>query len=61
MMLDDPQGEVERDLDYDDDDDTCQACGGEGYDPDCGEDTCCCLEPWDDHPDCPECGGSGHA
>jgi hypothetical protein len=35
----------------------CYACGGEGvYGHDCGEDTCCCLEPEDNDP-CDTCRG----
>jgi hypothetical protein len=39
----------------------CGACGGEGVYHDCGEDTCCCLNPdEDDLIDCDECGGTGY-
>lgn len=31
--------------DLESDDETCQACGGDGYIHDCGEDTCCCADP----------------
>ena len=37
---------------YDDDDldDPCWNCGGEGYVlNDCFEDTCCCLDPEEEH------------
>lgn len=37
----------------------CYNCGGEGYSHhDCGEDTCCCLNP-DDNVICDICRGSG--
>lgn len=37
----------------------CENCGGEGTDGhDCGEDTCCCLEPEDNVP-CQFCEGRG--
>lgn len=37
----------------------CWKCGGEGVDGhDCGEDTCCCLNP-DDNVECDNCGGTG--
>jgi len=37
----------------------CWNCGGTGYDGhDCGEDTCCCLNP-DDNVICDVCGGKG--
>ena len=37
----------------------CDNCGGDGLDGhDCGEDTCCCLDP-DDNEDCDWCQGSG--
>jgi hypothetical protein len=39
----------------------CDACGGDGFYHDCGDDTCCCLNPdTDDLVNCDECGGSGH-
>jgi hypothetical protein len=42
------------------DSEDCWACGGEGYYHDCGEDTCCCLNPEeDDMFPCEECGGKG--
>lgn len=46
--------------DHDDPTEECWACNGEGYYHDCGEDTCCCLDPETDdlHP-CQECGGKG--
>ncbi len=48
---------------YFDDDDTCDECLGEGGWHDCGEDTCCCLDPEDrtslDWIVCGVCGGSG--
>jgi hypothetical protein len=37
---------------------TCWECRGEGGFHDCGEDTCCCLEP-DLNEDCPTCKGEG--
>lgn len=52
-------------LDYLDsvDDDDCPDCFGEGGYHDCGEDTCCCLDPGGpDDPGwrtCHVCGGSG--
>lgn len=37
----------------------CWNCGGEGYSyHDCGEDTCCCLDP-EDNVVCDVCGGEG--
>jgi hypothetical protein len=37
----------------------CECCGGEGYTShDCGEDSCCCLEP-EDNVQCDACGGNG--
>lgn len=37
----------------------CWQCGGEGYsDHDCGEDTCCCLDP-EDNVRCDVCNGKG--
>ncbi len=37
----------------------CEYCGGEGLDGhDCGEDTCCCLDP-EDNMTCDMCGGTG--
>ena len=37
----------------------CWQCGGDGvYGHDCGEDTCCCLDPEDDDP-CEVCDGEG--
>lgn len=37
----------------------CEQCGGEGvFGHDCGEDTCCCLNPEDDAP-CSMCDGEG--
>jgi len=41
--------------------DHCDSCGGEGIDPfghDCGEDTCCCLDP-EPNLSCGSCGGVG--
>lgn len=39
---------------------TCEHCGGEGVSGhDCGEDTCCCLDPEDNIP-CDYCDGTGH-
>jgi len=38
---------------------TCEHCGGEGVSGhDCGEDTCCCLDPVDNIP-CDYCNGGG--
>jgi hypothetical protein len=38
---------------------TCWKCGGEGVDGhDCGDDTCCCLNP-DDNLVCDNCDGEG--
>jgi hypothetical protein len=38
----------------------CDNCGGTGVSShDCGEDTCCCLDP-DDNVTCDWCGGRGH-
>lgn len=49
--------------DYDEPDDIgecCDACGGEGFYHDCGDDTCCCANPdEDDLLVCDECGGRG--
>jgi hypothetical protein len=46
---------------YESDPETCGACDGEGYYHDCGEDTCCCLNPEeDDCFPCEECGGTGY-
>ena len=37
----------------------CENCGGEGFtNHDCGEDTCCCLEP-EDNVECDVCDGEG--
>lgn len=37
----------------------CEQCGGEGVDGhDCGEDTCCCLDPEEDA-ECHMCDGTG--
>ncbi len=38
----------------------CEACGGDGLsrEHECGEDTCCCMNPEPNVP-CDECGGSG--
>jgi hypothetical protein len=37
----------------------CYGCAGEGLrGHDCGEDTCCCLDP-EDNVECSNCGGSG--
>ena len=44
----------------DDERECCWACHGEGYYHDCGDDTCCCLDPEvDDVYTCEECGGTG--
>lgn len=47
----------------DDEDDDCWRCHGEGGWHDCGDDTCCCLDPEDPDSDdwgaCPECDGTG--
>lgn len=37
----------------------CWACDGEGGYHDCGEDSCCCLDPDEANVLCRECGGSG--
>ena len=38
---------------------TCWKCGGEGVDGhNCGEDTCCCLDP-EDNRTCDTCDGDG--
>jgi hypothetical protein len=45
---------------YESDPECCWSCHGEGYYHDCGEDTCCCLNPEeDDCFPCEECGGTG--
>jgi DnaJ-class molecular chaperone len=37
----------------------CEHCGGEGVSGhDCGEDTCCCLDPYD-NVECDICSGTG--
>jgi hypothetical protein len=48
--------------DYDDGDyESCDACDGDGFYHDCGEDTCCCANPdEDDIWPCEECRGSGY-
>lgn len=43
-------------------DENCPRCEGDGVIHCCGEDTCCCLDPWtQDLIPCPDCGGSGRA
>ena len=42
----------------DEEDETCGTCGGFGGGHDCGEDTCCCLNPVPNVP-CDECGECG--
>lgn len=38
----------------------CDQCSGEGYwGYDCGEDTCCCLDP-EDNEECEQCDGEGY-
>lgn len=38
---------------------SCEQCGGDGvFGHDCGEDTCCCLDPEEDDP-CEICDGEG--
>jgi hypothetical protein len=38
---------------------SCSQCGGDGVDGhDCGEDTCCCLDP-EDNESCDICNGEG--
>ena len=38
---------------------SCEQCGGDGvYGHDCGEDTCCCLDP-EDNVICDACYGKG--
>lgn len=47
---------------WDDDaeEEVCFACHGEGFYHDCGDDTCCCLNPDEDFVfTCDECGGKG--
>ena len=52
----------ELDDPWDDYDGTCQECGGDGFIHDCGDDSCCCLDPdEDDCFFCEACGGSGVA
>lgn len=53
------QFEAEDEYDYgpDDENDWCTHCGGEGWDNECHEEGCYCLEG---HP-CGACGGSGLA
>lgn len=44
--------------DYDEPDQDCYECGGEGWiTDDCFEDTCCCLDPDEEHGiiPCPRC------
>lgn len=48
----------ERDYGDDEDDRTCEVCGGSGFVHDCGEDCCCCDDP-DDDTACEWCGGTG--
>ena len=51
---------IETDDDWDDGAEVCDDCSGYGYYHDCGEDTCCCLDPdEDDLFVCDSCGGSG--
>jgi len=45
--------------DYFDDDETCWNCHGEGGWHECGEDTCCCIDPEEITEYCPECDGTG--
>jgi hypothetical protein len=45
---------------YEDEDDFCSECGGEGYvEAYCFEDTCCCADPYIEHGTvpCPTCNG----
>lgn len=43
-----------------DDEDECEYCGGTGFSHhDCGEDTCCCLDP-EPNRRCEACGGTGY-
>ena len=46
---------------YDDlmDHETCVNCGGSGGFHDCGDDSCCCLDPDEITETCEECHGSG--
>jgi hypothetical protein len=45
---------------FDSEDELCDACDGEGFYHDCGDDTCCCANPdEDDIYACDECGGTG--
>ena len=49
-------------IDYEDDDDECYECGGEGWIEDqCFEDTCCCADPAASHGliPCPLCNPEG--
>ena len=45
------------------DEDSCPDCDGEGGYHDCGDDTCCCADPWDEDGwiVCDHCGGTGVA
>ena len=53
------RGDFDED-EYDDEDDICQRCNGEGCYHDCGEDTCCCDErDTDDLVTCEDCNGTG--
>jgi hypothetical protein len=50
-------GTVDCKCDSFDDGGDCATCDGSGELPhDCGDDTCCCLNPSGDS--CPECGGA---
>lgn len=50
--------EAHNEMDDFDDDETCGYCGGFGGGHDCGEDTCCCLDPEPNVP-CDFCGEMG--
>lgn len=49
----------DHEVDYDQDDDCCPTCHGDGGWHDCGEDTCCCLDGDELTDICPDCGGEG--
>ena len=38
----------------------CDDCDGEGGYHDCGEDSCCCLDPDEPNETCGRCHGTGH-
>jgi hypothetical protein len=59
--------DTDQDDDFEDDDDVwaCWKCHGVGGFHDCGEATCCCLDPADESSDdwivCDECDGWGES